>query len=314
MNSFTKSRYGVILSFLVLLIFVFSSFQYSYAASGNLSKTFSIDIQFHANPDVVDAGKKVKFTMIIKSQNTSTFINSAELITPWSNIRQTINQTIDPNRALVKEIEFKIPVNASNGKHFVNLLVTTQKSDFNSETEVTVKKIQSIPLSGDIPLSVLIIIFSGIITYLIPIFLLTQKFERNYVEVTLASIGLGLFNWLILYQINIVGDWGIISDEPTSIAFLLIFSLAMGFGIFVVVSLIIIPIQNLIRSKRTVRGRFLDLTRTGITSSENIWQKSLRAETDRAKRIGRVYSLALKVKLKSDPQRVIVGILHFFEP
>jgi uncharacterized membrane protein SpoIIM required for sporulation len=71
-NMCTNIRYEMFIGSLVLLIFLFFPYHISYGTNADPSDFSSINIQFQANPDVVDAGKKVKFIMIINSHNAST--------------------------------------------------------------------------------------------------------------------------------------------------------------------------------------------------------------------------------------------------
>jgi hypothetical protein len=310
-----KNRQTKLIALTVGILFISFFTQIINAEVQNTSQIGSISLQLRPNPDAIDAGKTIKFILSFSNSENSSTINSARLITPWNNIDLKINETVDLNKVLFKETQFHVPSNASNGKYFFKVLLNTDRGDYSSDTEVNIKKIQSIPLSGDIPLSVLVIIFSGLITYVIPIFFLTHRLDRNYIEVTLASIGLGLLNWLVLNGINLVGDWGIISDDPLSIGYLLLFSLGTGFGIFLFISRIIKPLFVLRQARQVARGRLQDLARTGYTSSQNIWKTSLANEVNIVKRrLGRYYNLTLRVTLKSDPGKQLEGILNHFEP
>lgn len=103
---------------------------------------------------------------------------------------------------LYKNIQLKIPENISAGEYSVETLVNSSVGEYIARANLSVDRLEAIPFSGNVPLSILVLVFSGVITYVIINFILSRKFERSYLELGLASVGLGFVNWFIALQLH----------------------------------------------------------------------------------------------------------------
>lgn len=156
----------------------------------NRSITEKLMINISANPDSVSIGELSKLLLIIANEgNSDVEIISVELSHPWSltNLAD-MKFVIEPNRTALKSIELKIPGNISSGTYNMALKLSTSLRDYDVHTQLSVKRIESLPLSDNIPLSILVLIFSGVITYSIGSYLISQKFERSYVELVYGVV------------------------------------------------------------------------------------------------------------------------------
>lgn len=278
----------------------------------------SLVVNIYLNPDTANIGQIVNLGVSMRNEAVSTLVRSVELKVPQWNLELGSLKPfeLEPNKTFFKNFALTVPDTAIAGKYTIDVLVNTTGGDYEATSGLTVNRIESIPFSGNIPLSILVVIFSGIITYCVMIYIITQKVDRGYVELSLFSVGFGLLNWSIAHSINIVKLMESIQFEPVNIAILFSISAAVGIalGFSVRAFQTIMSIQSAKNKKKKEQSQ---LQKEGFASTdENIWPDFVDEEWTMVKGIlGKKYSLAVRVHLKNslNDSKYIEGILYDYE-
>ncbi len=223
---------------------------------------------------------------------------------------------LSSHRILYRSIQIRVPENISAGTYSLQTLVNSSRGDYMTGSDVTVNRLQAIPFSGDIPLSVLVLVFSGAVTYIIIIYIISRKFERSYLELGLYSVGLGFVNWFIASQLHLVHVLESINSEPLEIIRLIVIATIIGLIAGSVIKATQLFIAWIIRRNKTIRD-FRERRRKGYYRDPRpVWIIVLQQELDSVKQnLGRNYSIALKVHLKKDYELTtnIEGIVIQYE-
>ena len=285
----------------------------SYNALGVTPK-YSIDLQLYGNPITMEFGRNVSLDLYIKNTgNVSETIDSIDLVFPniWehSNISSS-TIPLEPNKTILKNIEVMLPQNTASGKYEVGVLVTTPHEDYVAHTELNINRLESIPFSGNIPLSVLVLIVSGLITYFIIIYFITRKFKRGYVEIGLVSILFGLLNWLIARSLpppfNVVKYIETLHNDPLGAFMIIGVGFASGMGGFAIYKLgkyikkLYYEWQHEKERKKSIFTRGYQVT----GKSDATWYEFITRRLDFvSQNIGKKYSITIRIYLKSDSAR-----------
>jgi hypothetical protein len=189
----------------------------------NVSQTIS--------PTNVVIGQSATLSVSInnKAKNVTT-IYSADLVNQYW-VKQKILEkpfSLKSNRILYKDVQIHVPGNITAGLYSIETLVNSSAGDYIARTNLKVDRLQAIPFSGDIPLSVLVLVFSGAITYVSISYIITRKFERSYLELGLASVGFGFMNWIIASWLHLVGFVESINNAHLQVFYLIIVSFLSG--------------------------------------------------------------------------------------
>jgi hypothetical protein len=299
---------------------VFYFFTFNFSESKNL-----LEVDSHFSPDTVGVGDKANLVLSIKNLGNTTTIQSISVrslnwptnITSLEPDSFILNKSsLGSNKSLLVNIEVHVGQTLSGGNYIIETVISTPFSDYVVPSKLTVNRIESIPFSGNIPLSILVLVFAGVITYGIMIYVITRKFDRSYVEIGLFSVGFGILNWAIGYSMNLINIPERIYFEPLAIAILLAISAGTG-GI---IGLLVIGVKKLwawragIKQKTSIER---DIMRKGYVIGEGYaWAKFIQNDWDEAKMsYGKRYSVTLRVHLKHSLNMVpfVEGILFRLE-
>jgi hypothetical protein len=239
---------------------------------------------------------------------------------------------LEPTKTNLVNLEVKPPSDAISGTYFLRVLTITDGKDYLSGSEVDISGFDTIPLSGNIPLFLFVILVSGLITYALASLLLRHKVDFSYLQVSILSIALGLVNWLVIGAIaSLVMNKPLYSFFPIQsiqynvwgVVFLFIAGAAIGalvFGIGLGISRLArwnrIRKQDKQNTLRLAQNQ-TDLLRKGYTPTEKVWVEFFRDFVNHAKKtLGSGYTLLVKVHLKEsiNNQQQLTGLLSSFEP
>jgi hypothetical protein len=228
-------RKGLIaILFFLSLLCILSLFNYSEAK-------FGLNITSHANPDSVNTDQNITLSITISNEGKKpVHIDSVSLISPdWKSTTyygEHFKTVLDVNRTNIVKIEVKPSLNTISGKYFLEVLTSTTGRDYFTGSEVNVSSFDSIPLSGNVPLFIFIILLSGLVTYASRSYLLNRKVDLNYLQVSVLSVAFGLLNWLV---IGLIG-WAIVGvpqyffpiqsihNNPAGMGYLLLIGAVIG--------------------------------------------------------------------------------------
>jgi hypothetical protein len=149
-------KVGLIAILLFFILSVGGLFDYPEAKS-------SLNLTSHTNPDSVNTGQTITLSVAILNEgNSPVQINSISLVSPeWESktyYGKYYNEILKPNRTNTIKIQAKPDIETLSGKYFLEVLVNTTGTDYLSGSEVTVIGFDSIPLSGNVPLFIFIIL------------------------------------------------------------------------------------------------------------------------------------------------------------
>ena len=294
-------------------------------------------ISTHTNPQSVNTQQNVSLSItIINDGNSPVQIRSVDLIAPdWPSTNYTddnFKTNLEPNNTNVVRLEVKPPLETQSGKYFLQTLTSTDGKEYLSGSDVEITGFDTIPLSGNVPLFLFVILVSGLITYGLASILLRHKVDFSYLQVSILSIALGLVNWLF---IGAMASWFLhrplysffpiqsIHNNPTGVLFLFIAGASIGaivFGIGFGFTRLKRSYDR--RRKEREKGRIRALNQTellekGYVPSEKVWVDFLRDNLNLAKQtVGKGYTLLVKVYLREPVNNLteVIGLLSYFEP
>ena len=225
MNKF----YFLLLFIIPYLLYQFNTFVYGEIGTG-------ISLTSVISPNEVKSGENTTFIISVKNNGNSTKnISSILLILPWEKKSENIQHPtiLESNKIFTTRYIVHIPTNLTAGKYNAVISLYTNNSDYLGYSELTVKSIQGISLTGDIPFSVLAIVIPGILTYFIVIYAITKKFDRSYFEMGIVSVSFGILIWFIAGQIT---KEDIFTYLPRNhISYIIAFSIAVSIGILILI-------------------------------------------------------------------------------
>jgi hypothetical protein len=268
-------------------------------ASANAQSGMTLAVKI--NPEKPDVGESI--SVIISATNESalpTSINSAKIISPqWQVSSQpTFPVTIGSNETKAFALGLMVPREASGGTNNIVIQLETSAGAMVVSSSVDVQKLQVLPLSGDIPLSILAIVLSGLLSYVIIVYGFTKTFDRSYLELGLASAALGILNW---------GIYGILTDRTLDEVarsspsdYLAVTGISIGVGLAIVFIIQYgLTIQKKITSNSELQQIRSQLALKGYADEQKeAWLLYMKKELDKSKEIGRTYTLRVRVYLR----------------
>jgi hypothetical protein len=306
--------YDIIIIIIVILFTVYSINITTAKAERSLNVSQSI------SPNNVVVGQNATLSITISNQaNNTTTINSVYSKSALFNLT-VLDKPVNliTNRIFYISKETRVPQDISAGQYSIDTIVNSSKGDYIASTSLRVDRLESIPFSGNVPLSVLTLVYLGVITYTVASYRTTGKFERSYLELGLAGIGLGFLNWFIARLLYLVSpNIESINKEPLGLVFLFIIAIVLGLLIAQAIKAIM-WFSN--RSKRI--KEFIERQRKGYYEPHSlVLPEYFRSVLEYIKEnLGSSYSIALRVHLKTpyktpynESKRVIEGILSQYE-
>jgi hypothetical protein len=296
---------------MVLILFTFSS---------NLRAEAQLNITQTLNPNSVTIGESSTLSLSInnKDKNAITIYSISIKNPPW--LRDEILETpvgVGTNRIFYRDLQVNIPENVSAATYVVETLVNSSLAESIARTDLKIERLQSIPLSGDVPLSILVIVFSGAITYILIVYIIRRKFEHDYLALSLYSVGFGFLDWFVARQLHFVGLIETIHNEPLGILWLFLVSSIIGLTIAGA-----IKVYQYVQAWAIARGIKLITIKMrqtkGFTEDPRpVWRYIIEEELAFVKdNLGKKYAVTLRVHVNEhiNFKRSIEGIYYLNEP
>lgn len=273
-----------------------------------------LEIDMQINPDSVSVNDKLRIEVAIKNAGNSTELQELRILYPWSLPNQLNHSiTLNPGRVFTEDIMITVPEMTDPGKYNVGALVGTNDSDYLLNTDLTVNRFQSINFSGEIPLSVLALLMPGILSYFIAVWLLTGKFDRQYLEIGIGSFGLGFIAWSILNVITGRTIYSISQSQATDYFWVFVIAVILAFAIIFLVKFTQSTINKLNESKQLQRFNQALRVKGYATTEEPPWHTFIVSLVNAAKKNGRRYGLKVKVVSSDFPSTEYVGLLKHYD-
>ena len=303
---YQRDRQQLFLSLIIILAFVVANDPNSSMAQSSLAADLK------ASPTEVNVGEVVTLGLSVKNEGNTTEITSVELISPrWPvTEKNTTNYPVvlGTEKVHFTTMEVTVPKDITQGAYNLAVIIRTPASDHIVQTSLTAKKIQSFPLSGDIPLSIIAIVIPGLVTYAVIVYLFTHKFERHYIEMGLVGIAFGIFNWYLVGK-------GIDSVLQSSfIDYGLVLAISGGVGVAIVLGIKLMEkVRDQFQNRKALKKFTSHLMLKGYsTHAGQSWNLFFDKEMEAIKaKLGKRYTIAVRVHLKSSDsaQRVVEGVL-----
>jgi len=311
----------------ILSLLIIENGIYDSDAQTNLDtkkKVENLSVNITVNPDTLSVSGSGNLSIKIEnSGNLNASVNSIQLSPPWNQTDFGRNIPLNTNRTYFDLVPLKVPGGISSGKYNLNVKVSTLSRDYDASTVLTVNRIETLPLSDNIPLSILVLIFSGVLTYSVAAYIITHSFQRSYVEIGLWSAGLGFLNWGILSFLasilRVETTLELIQYDFYSVLSILLIGLAVGLIAGIFYKYVITSILSILRDKNFIREQERSFRQSGFWRSgeaEPVWPFFVLQEwNDIRQSLGKNYSTTLKVYLKNpvNSKSEITGILRIFE-
>ena len=275
-------------------------------------------VDVRANPDKANPGETVNLGITIENHGKKAVrLENVTLTFPsWRyNYLSSATGNLAVNRTLIVLMGVTIDREAPGGNHNIVVLATSNATTISGKTVLAVNRIDNIPLSGNIPFSILVIVLSGSILYVVFRFTYEGKFDTNYVQVTVFSIGLGLLVWTILSFFGFVIPFEGVPGSKAVFS-LVIFSGAIGLVLGTATRIIMKvlkqreakQLQNLAKYTRLRKG-YADENDTILNNFLIQYLDFLHAK------LGKEYTFFVRVYLKEsiEGRYHIEGLLKQFE-
>lgn len=195
-------------------------------------------------------------------------------------------------------LSLTVPREAPGGVNNIVIQLDTSVGAMVVSSSVEVQKLQVLPLSGDVPLSILAIVLSGLLSYIIIVYGFTKTFDRSYLELGRASAALGILNW---------GIYGVITNRTldeigrsSPVDYFAVTAISVGVGLAVVFIIQYgLAIQKKIISNSELQKLRSQLALKGYADEQQeAWLLYMKKELDKSKAIGRSYTLRVRVYLR----------------
>jgi hypothetical protein len=293
-----------------------------------------LNLSMSINPDIINVGQKFDISIFIENSGPSEEqIDSLKLIPTWEVTRvgkdgeQTttsdgyiINQSeelfVKPNTTEVINGKITVPQDSLSGEYNIAVLMSSSLADKVISSSIVAKKFDSLPLSGNIPFSILFLVIAGGITYYIYNFVRQGTVKGNYAEWALSTTSVGFVIWYILYYMipsSSVAALEILSDNVTSVIILLASALLIGSISGSVKRFGLDKISQALRENKATRIHRLNLFRKGYTEvrSEPILQIITKEQAALVNnRLGQGYTLMVSVTIQENNiRKLIYGLL-----
>jgi hypothetical protein len=178
------------------------------------------------------------------------------------------------------------------------------------------KKFDSLPLTGNIPFSILFLVIAGGMMYFTYNIASGRKAENKF-EWIFSTASLGFVLWFGLYYLipHSISNLEIISNDLNSIMVLLVSAFAIGVSAGGIKKFVIDKMNQHIEHLKEERTAKLNLMRKGYTEEfyEHILLTSIQEKSELVtQRLGKGYHPVLTVCVnmdKSDNENIITGIL-----
>ncbi|TLX84768.1 MAG: hypothetical protein E6L04_06345 [Thaumarchaeota archaeon] len=336
----------LIIAFLFILIFSHyeSLFAQSPSEEGNdnLSNTSTtkdvlvskLSLNFTTNPDAVNVGQKFDIYIFLRNSGpTEQKIDSINLIPPWvitrtTQERQEINSfngtivgnsdrlVIEPNTTEVISRKVTVPPDTLGGEYNIAVLMSSSLPDQVISTTISTMKFDSLPLTGNIPFSILFLVIAGAITYFVFNVVGHRTVKGNYVEWVLSTTSIGFVIWYVLYYLipsSSISSLEILSDNVSSVIILLGSALVIGFVSGLIKRYVVDKLLQVYRENKETRTHRLNLLRQGYTELPP--QQVLELVTKEQailinRRLGQGYALKVAVTTyENNTPKLIRGML-----
>lgn len=270
------------------------------------------EVTVYSNPNVVNIGENSSIEIFIKNTANSTQIDAITIISPqgWPNNSTTrYPLVLNQNSIQHSSITLHIPYDTKDGNYNIVVVAKTPAYDVLGQTSIQIKTIQSFPLSGDIPISVIAILVPGFTTYSIIVLILTRKYERNFPEMLLVGITFGIIMW---YSIGKTIDQ-IPKSGLTDYVRIAGISIVTGLAFALLIKGVKKLNEKLTKNKRFQKIRNSLILEGFAKRDEQAWATYIGDQLSLVKKnFGKRYSLKMKIVLKNPTNNIREGILWHY--
>ena len=292
-----------------------------------------LSLNFTINPDVINVGQKFNIYIFIKNSGpTEQKIDSINLIPPWV-ITQTTQEgqeiissngtivgnsdilVIEPSATEVISRKVTVPPDSLGGEYNIAVLMSSSLPDQVISTTISTMKFDSLPLSGNIPFSILFLVIAGAITYFVFNVVGHRTVKGNYVEWVLSTTSIGFVIWYVLYYLipsSSISSLEILSDNVSSVIILLGSALLIGSVSGLIKRYVVDKLLQIYRENKEIRRQRLNLLRgyTEIPDREILDDIAIEQATLVNSRLGQGYALMVAVTIyENNNPKIIRGIL-----
>ena len=293
-----------------------------------------LNISLTINPDAINAGQKFDVLIILKNSGITTVnIDTLELLPPWEFTRSPENGQVIMNGSIINKSDHltlsfgtiipisgkvTVPPGSFNGIYKIGLLTKGENlSDRLISSNIIIKKFDSLPLTGNIPFSILFLVIAGGIMYFTYNIASGRKAENKY-EWVFSTASLGFVLWYALYYLipySNISNLEIISGNLNSVMVLLISAFVIGLSAGGIKKFVIDKVNRHIEQWKEERTQKLNLMRKGYAEEdqEHILLTSIKEKSELVtRRVGNGYRPVLTVCINmdiSDNENIITGVL-----
>lgn len=174
-------------------------FNYTYAQEN--TTTSLLDVELKPSPNIVNVGENLNLGIVLKNNgNSTTNLTSITLLYPEWGISNSnkLPISLESNQSKFLSMTASVPYDLNAGTYQLVLSVNANGREYFGESSVEVRKFQAFDLSGQLPVSIIGIIITGLTAYFIVVYIRSGKFERNLSEMILAGIVFGIVSWFLL--------------------------------------------------------------------------------------------------------------------
>lgn len=269
----------------------------------------SLEPVLESDLSVVKPKDSVDFTVIIKNVDfTEATINDIIAISPSWITKTEIDldkTTLKKGDIFYDSFSVTIPDNIEAGKHKLILVLDSDQGQYSFNKEIEVQRFTTITLTGNVPVSIFIVLITGVATYMLIAYLVTQKFDRSLPEILLVGFTFGILIWF--------GTGKTLEDVTSSTIWHYLLIAAISIGLAFLFSFFIMFLHNervkdsLEKQIRNFRKQFL--SQGYAASLKPAWLYYVLDQVKDVKRKGKDYSLTVKITLKDQFNTIHVGSL-----
>jgi len=161
--------------------------------------TATIDVELKPSPNTVNVGDVLNLGIVLENHGTKTNVTSIELLYPdWdTSFNDKLPLNLGTNQSKFLSLTTKVPYDLSAGTYQLVVSIKATGSEYFGESSVDVRRFQAFDLSGELPVSIIGIVITGITAYFIVTYLRSRKFEPKLAEMILAGIVFGIVSWFL---------------------------------------------------------------------------------------------------------------------
>ena len=164
---------NIVLSFRTVFLLMLCLLIINYLNDANAQKekinTATIDVELKPSPNTVNVGDVLNLGIVLENHGTKTNVTSIELLYPdWdTSFNDKLPLNLGTNQSKFLSLTTKVPYDLSAGTYQLVVSIKATGSEYFGESSVDVRRFQAFDLSGELPVSIIGIVITGITAYFI---------------------------------------------------------------------------------------------------------------------------------------------------